>query len=74
MLPGETISSGASDTCEDCGVKLELQVLRSAAGYYIGAICDCGPYSRESDYYPSREKAELALNTGFIKLRGEVGG
>ncbi len=63
MLPGETIASGAASTCPECGTVLELQVLRSAAGYYIGTACACGPYSRESGYYPTREKAANALET-----------
>lgn len=58
MLPGE---DQAPESCEDCGTKLELQVLRSAAGHYIGTACQCGPYSRASDYFPSREAAEAEL-------------
>lgn len=63
-LPGETISTGASDIC--CGAKLELEVLQSAAGWYIGTMCDkCGPYSRESvEYYGDRETAEWHLDNG----------
>jgi hypothetical protein len=35
------------------------------AGYYVGFWCDrCGPYSRESGYYQSREEAEKALSKG----------
>ena len=66
MIPGETIASDASSTCEDCNKKLELQILQSAAGYYIGTWCDCGPYSRESGYYRTRKDAEKALtDRGF---------
>ena len=61
MLNGETINSGASPICQECGVKLELGVYRSHAGYYIGTYCDCGPYSRESGYYQTREDAALAI-------------
>ena len=51
-MPGETIHRGAPSTCPDCDVKLENRVMSSAAGYYIGTRCDCGPsYSRESGYY-----------------------
>jgi hypothetical protein len=64
MLPGETIASGAPDTCPDCATKPTLQVLRSAAGYYIGTQCECGPYSRESGYFERRDSAETALSTG----------
>jgi hypothetical protein len=60
-LPGETEYGGS--VCEDCGTRLKLQVCHSAAGYYIGTMCDCGPYSRESGYYGSREAAQCALDT-----------
>lgn len=48
------------------GKRLPLQVLRSAAGYYIGAFDDHdGPCSRESfEYFPSRDAAAKALATG----------
>ena len=60
MLPGETILSGASSTC-DCGATLPFQVLSTPAGYYVGTCCPtCGPYSRETEYM-SRERAERAL-------------
>lgn len=63
VLSGETIQTGADDTC--CGVTLQLQVLRSNAGYYVGTQCnECGPYSRESGYYETREAADKALKTG----------
>ena len=64
MLPGETIASGAPSTCADCFKDVEKEVLRSAAGYYIGTICACGPYSRESGYYRTEEDAQRALNHG----------
>ena len=64
MIPGETIASGAPDTCPDCQVKVKLEVLMSGAGYYIGTRCNCGPYSRESEYYKNREVASAALKTG----------
>lgn len=60
-LPGETILTGAPTTCPDCGVTLEFQVCNSAAGYYIGTFCNCGPYTRESGYFPSWELANAAL-------------
>lgn len=57
-LPGETLSLGAPMTCPDCGQDVStLRVLQSAAGYYIGTHCACGPYSRESGYYKTRELA-----------------
>ncbi len=61
MLPGETILSGANPDC--CGETLPFKVCQSAAGFYIGTFCDnCGPYSRESGYFPTREAAQTALN------------
>ena len=44
----------------------ELRVLQSAAGFYVGRVeispeCYEFPYCRESGYYPTREKAESAL-------------
>jgi hypothetical protein len=57
MLPGETIESGASPYCEDCDRTVIWDVYSSAAGYYIGTYCDCGPYSRESSYYQDYEEA-----------------
>jgi hypothetical protein len=60
-LPGETIGTGAPTRCPDCGVMPPLRVHMSAAGYYIGAYCNCGPYCRESGYYRSREAAERAF-------------
>lgn len=59
-MPGETIATGASNVCPDCGVKLENAVHYSNA-YYIGTWCECGPYSRESGYYKTREEAEKTL-------------
>ena len=48
-------------TCTDCNKPLTLTVCESAAGFYIGRWCDCGPYSRESGYYPTREAAQADL-------------
>ena len=61
MLNGECGHDGK--TCNECRQKLVLQVQRSAAGYYLGTQCYCGPYSRESGYFRSREDAEKALLT-----------
>ncbi len=63
-LPGETIGSGGPPRCEDCGVMPKLDVYRSAAGYYIGTYCNCGPYSRESGYYRTSELAQADLDSG----------
>jgi len=64
MIPGETIATGAEPTCPDCLVTPKLQVCHSAAGYYVGTHCHCGPYSRESGYYRTEEAAQKALTSG----------
>jgi hypothetical protein len=70
MLPGETILSGAPETCPDCGVfVLPFEVLESGAGFYIGTMCNDGPYSRESGYFPTREEAETAFATNTWEAR-----
>ena len=47
------------------GYQLPVQVLQSGAGFYIGTASDAGPISREStEYFPSRENAEAALDAG----------
>lgn len=61
-LPGE---AREVEECDECGMKLPVQVLRSSAGYYIGQWCsNCGPYSRLSKYYRERLGAEAALKRG----------
>jgi len=70
MQPGETIGSGAPSTCPTCGSVLKLEVIESRAGYYIGTWCKCGPYSRESGYYPTRKDADKAFDKGFIGRGG----
>ena len=63
-LPKETITRGASPVC-DCGATLPFKVLHSMAGYYIGTFCDnCGPYSRQSNYFRTYEAAQVALDRG----------
>ena len=32
-------------------------------GYYIGTSCNCGPYSRESEYFKTRAEAQAALDS-----------
>ena len=64
MLPGETLATGADPTCSDCNHTPKLEVYMSGAGYYIGTYCMCGPYSRESGYYATREQAVKALARG----------
>jgi len=59
MLNGETGHIG--NVCPDCGITLKVQVCMSNAGYYIGTMRNGMPYSRESEYYPTREVAEMNL-------------
>lgn len=67
-LPGEI--GHIDSNCMDCGAKLPAKVLKSGAGYYIGTFCSCcGPYSRESGYYPTHEAAQVELDNGtFFRL------
>jgi len=69
MMPGETIFTGASPKCNDCGVETILQVCKSGAGYYLGTYCNCGPYSRETGYYETKEIARHLLETNSWEPR-----
>jgi hypothetical protein len=53
-----------AQTFADC--ELPLEVLKSAAGFYIGTFDPKeGPFSRESEeYFPSEEAAREALVNG----------
>jgi hypothetical protein len=52
------------------GQRLPLQVCRSAAGYYIGAVDGHGPVSRESvQYFRTNQEARDALATGLWQQR-----
>ncbi len=63
-LPNECVNESTT-VCTGCNTTLNIRVLSSAAGYYIGFFCpNCGPYSRESSYYKSREEAEPYLIFG----------
>jgi hypothetical protein len=63
-LPGECVND-TKTTCVNCGDELLIRVCRSNAGYYVGFSCDeCGPYSRESGYYPTSDAAQKALDGG----------
>lgn len=62
-LPGELLGTGTI-TCDLCGAELPLKVCQSGAGYYLGHFCNqCGPYSRESGYFRTREEAKRALQS-----------
>lgn len=50
---------------EHCKKRLPVQVMRSAAGYYIGTCDDDGPVSRESsEYWRKQADADSALQKG----------
>ena len=52
----------------DCGTYLELRVLNTPAGYYLGFWCPShGPYSRETGYVQSKRLAEAYLD----EVKGE---
>lgn len=69
-LPGETVGTRGQRVitainCTECGRVLYLKAYQSNAGWYLGYRCgNCGPFSRESGYYPSRNEAELAALEG----------
>ncbi|MBE3137614.1 MAG: hypothetical protein IMZ43_09545 [Thermoplasmata archaeon] len=64
VMLGETILLGASPICPDCKKRAKRDIYHTPAGYYVGTYCDCGPYSRESTYYPSEGLARAALQNG----------
>jgi hypothetical protein len=53
-----------AQTFADC--ELPLEILKSAAGYYLGTChLEQGPFSRESEeYFPSAQVAQNALESG----------
>ena len=63
MMQGETMMTGAGKVCRDCNEIPLWGVYRSAAGYYVGTYCGCGPYSRESDYFRSDIAATAMLES-----------
>ena len=51
--------------CVQCNQVLDGKVLKTPAGWYVGTWCtNCGPYSRESGYFSSKEEAQEALERG----------
>ena len=47
------------------GRELPLEVLRSAAGYYLGTWDEEGPFTRESqEYFSNQQAAQDALESG----------
>jgi hypothetical protein len=68
-LPNEIVGDKLIE-CMDCHTKMKFSVQSSAAGFYIGTMCSkCGPYSRESGYFASKELAQNALDTNSWKRR-----
>ncbi len=54
----------------EVGELLPVQVLKSAAGYYLGTLHGGAAYSRESaEYWPTGESARNALRTGSWSAR-----
>ena len=70
VFPGEC-NVGKVDPirCDDCSILMEQQVLRSAAGYYIGMACNCGPHCRDSGYYKNRDDAQIDLDENTASWR-----
>lgn len=64
MPVADTIFKGPSAkiASEQFGRRVPLQVLQSAAGFYLGYADEGGPVTRESiEYWPAYELAEEAL-------------
>jgi hypothetical protein len=50
---------------KEAGYRLPVQVLKSAAGFYLGTADESGPVSRESvEYWPVASAAEQAMAGG----------
>ncbi len=57
---------------EYVGKRLEVAVLQSNNGFYIGTCDADGPVSRESlEYWPSRAEADKALEHGMWTQKDE---
>lgn len=72
MTPVEIPSAAKSDgtvqfgaLARTCGKEYPMEILQSAAGFYLGTYSDSGPFTRESmQYWPTREKAKKAWDSG----------
>lgn len=60
MISNETIITGASPVCTGCNIALEPVVIKTS-GYSVRTECECGPYSRETEYFKTAEEADEAL-------------
>jgi uncharacterized Zn finger protein len=70
LIPGETLGyKAAGIQCTDCGENMELKVMKSGGGFYLGYGCSmCGPYTRETDYIKDRKSAQ-----GLLEISHEAG-
>jgi hypothetical protein len=68
-LERETLGTGGPSKCKDCGQEVALDVYQSAAGWYVGTYCGCGPYSRETDYFANEADARTALSSPDLIAR-----
>ena len=58
------------DICMGCHKFLPVGVCVSAAGFYVGTVCEnCGPYDRKSMYSKSEEEVEHWLMTACWPIR-----
>ena len=48
----------------ELGLQIPVQVLQSAAGYFIGTRDEEGPNRESAEYWPTKAQAETALNEG----------
>lgn len=66
-MPATTLVKGPTGKLafDIMGIRLPLEVLRSARGFYLGTYNESGPVSRESaEYWPTETDARKALDTG----------
>jgi hypothetical protein len=68
-LPGETLRLGADPVCDRCHMHAVVDVYRSGAGWFVGSRCECGPYTRESAYYPTEQACREAWAAGTLIWR-----
>lgn len=61
MFPGETILSGANSGKFGTNGYSDIQVMSSAAGWYLGTTYDHMPGTRETSYFRFEKDAEEAL-------------
>ena len=53
--------------------EVQLEICRSAAGFYLGTLLEGEPYTRESvEYWPEFDAAQAALDGGRWTQRNEV--